>query len=201
MPSVYANKPRLQALIRPVVSGLARAGVRPNAVTVFACLGSVAVGAIVAQARGGASLLLLPAWLLARMILNAIDGLLAREHAMTSRLGAVLNEMGDVVSDLALYLPLAWVAPDSAVAVVAFSIGAVLTEFAGLLAAAVGAERRYDGPMGKSDRALLVGVLALVTFLRPGFASAWTWVFAVAAALTIWTCAARIRSALGSARG
>jgi CDP-diacylglycerol--glycerol-3-phosphate 3-phosphatidyltransferase len=196
--SVYSVKPRLQAAIRPIVTALARAGVRPNAVTIAACVGSIAVGAAVGYGRGGASLLLLPAWLLARMILNAIDGVLAREHAMTSRLGAVLNEMGDVVSDLALYLPLAFVRPAAAVAIVGFSIGAVLTEFAGLLGLAVGSARRYDGPMGKSDRALLVGLLGLVTFVAPGLVKAWTWVFASAAVLTIWTCITRIRRALAA---
>jgi CDP-diacylglycerol--glycerol-3-phosphate 3-phosphatidyltransferase len=41
------------------------------------------------------------------MALNAIDGMLAREHGQASRLGAVLNELGDVVADAGLYLPLA----------------------------------------------------------------------------------------------
>ena len=33
--------------------------------------------------------------------------MLAREHDMKTRLGAILNELGDVLSDSALYLPLA----------------------------------------------------------------------------------------------
>jgi len=199
MVSVYSVKPHLQAAIRPIVNALARAGVRPNAVTIGASAGSLAVGAVVGYERGGTSLLLLPAWLLARMILNAMDGMLAREHAMTSRLGAVLNEIGDVISDLALFVPLAFVRPDAAVAVVGFSIGAVLTEFAGLLGLALGTARRYDGPMGKSDRALLVGLLALVTLVAPSLAKAWTWVFATATVLEAWTCVTRVRRALAVA--
>ena len=54
-------------------------------------------------------LILLPIILFLRMGLNAIDGMLAREHGMKSNLGAVLNEVGDVISDSALYLPLALV--------------------------------------------------------------------------------------------
>ncbi len=53
------------------------------------------------------------------MALNAIDGMLAREHAMQTPLGAMLNELGDVVSDAALYLPLCWVPGLSPVLVVA----------------------------------------------------------------------------------
>ena len=56
------------------------------------------------------ALLLLPPVLFVRMALNAIDGMLAREFAQKSALGAVLNELGDVVSDTALYLPFATIA-------------------------------------------------------------------------------------------
>ena len=45
------------------------------------------------------------------MALNAIDGMLAREFNQKSRLGGYLNEITDVVSDAALYLPFAFVAP------------------------------------------------------------------------------------------
>src|SRR5947207_2460802 len=54
--------------------------------------------------------LLLAAFLFIRMALNAVDGMLAREHGMKSKLGAILNELGDVVSDAALYLPFALLA-------------------------------------------------------------------------------------------
>ncbi len=43
------------------------------------------------------------------MAFNAIDGMLAREHNQQSKLGAFLNELTDVVSDAALYLPFALV--------------------------------------------------------------------------------------------
>ena len=38
---------------------------------------------------------------------------------------------------------------------------AVICEFAGVLGPTVGASRRYDGPMGKSDRAFVFGALGL----------------------------------------
>ena len=53
-------------------------------------------------------LLLLPVWMLVRMALNALDGMMAREMEMATAAGAVLNEVGDVLSDLVLYVPLAW---------------------------------------------------------------------------------------------
>lgn len=197
MPSVYDLKPRFQNLLRPLMRGLAAAGLTPNAVTLMALVGSILVGALVSQAgKHPTLLLLLPVWLFVRMALNAIDGMMARELGKATNLGAVLNELGDALADLGLYLPLAFVAERAHWPVIAFAIGAVLTEFCGVTARALGASRRYDGPMGKSDRAFIVGALGLVTFITDRALAAWPWVFAIAALLTLLTCWNRLRRAL-----
>ena len=51
-------------------------------------------------------LLLVPIGLLIRMALNALDGMMARTYNMQSKLGEVLNEIGDVISDLFIFIPL-----------------------------------------------------------------------------------------------
>src|ERR1039457_6078984 len=108
MASIYDIKPAFQNLLRPLTRSLARAGVSANQVTLAAAALSCAVGACVAIWPGQRwPLLTLPGFLFFRMALNAIDGMLAREHGMKSNLGAILNEVGDVVADTALYLPLA----------------------------------------------------------------------------------------------
>lgn len=201
MPSVYDLKPKFQDLLRPAMNALARAGLTPNVVTVTAILGSILVGAVVS--RSGvepALLLLLPVWLFLRMALNAIDGMMARELGMSTQLGAVLNELGDAISDLGLYLPLAFVYEAATWPVIAFSIGAVLTEFSGVLGRALGASRRYDGPMGKSDRAFVVGALGLATFFFSAVLRAWPWIFAGASLLTVATCLNRVARALKELR-
>jgi len=176
-------------------------GFTPNIVTLTAVAGSVAAGAAVSFAGSRpALLLLLPLWLFLRMALNAIDGMMARELNMSTQLGAVLNELGDAVSDLGLYLPLAFVYEPARWPVVAFSIGAVLTEFSGVLGRALGASRHYEGPMGKSDRAFVVGALGLATYLFPDIGRAWPWIFAVAAFLTVVTCLNRVSQALKELR-
>src|SRR3954462_9914561 len=110
--TLYGLKPRFQGLLRPLVGALARAGITANQVTVAAAVGSLAVGAVGAwQAGHRIVFLLLPVWLLVRMALNAIDGMLAREFNQKGTLGAYLNEIGDVVSDAALYAPLALIPP------------------------------------------------------------------------------------------
>lgn len=157
--SVYQLKSRFQNLLRPVVVRLAAGGVTANQVTVAAALVSIILGAFLAWIGSAAWFALVPTWLFLRMALNAIDGMLAREHGQKSTFGAYLNEIGDVVSDAALYAPFALVAPFSGPWIFAVIFLATLTEFAGLAGATVGASRRYDGPMGKSDRAVVFGVL------------------------------------------
>ncbi len=189
MPSVYDLKPRFQALLRPLVGVLARRGVTANQVTLLAVAVSVALGLALLTCPGASwGLLLVPAVLLFRMALNAVDGMLAREHGQQSRLGGLLNELGDVVSDAALYLPFAVIPGIDPGLVVGIVVLAVITEMAGVVAVQIGARRRYDGPMGKSDRAFAFGLIALVLGLgvAPGrWSTLYLGVVAVLAAVTI----------------
>ncbi len=189
MPSIYELKPKFQALLRPLVGALARAGVTANQVTVAAMLMSVAAGAALWRCpTSRAALLAVPVALFLRMALNAVDGMLAREHHQRSALGAMLNELGDVVSDTALYVPFAFVPGLPPALVVTIVILALLGEMTGVVGIQIGATRRYDGPMGKSDRALWFGLLALLLAfgVTPGRGTTiFLAVLAVLAALTI----------------
>jgi len=158
--TLYELKPRFQNLLRPIATRLAGIGVTANQVTLAAAILSVAVGALLCLPERGPTLFLaLPVWLFVRMALNAIDGMLAREFGQKSKLGGYLNELCDVVSDAALLLPFAFVAPFTAWTVFLVIFLAVLSEYAGVMGPLVGASRRYDGPLGKSDRALVIGAL------------------------------------------
>jgi CDP-diacylglycerol--glycerol-3-phosphate 3-phosphatidyltransferase len=198
--TLYELKPRFQGLLRPWVASLARAGVTANQVTIAAAMGSIIIGAFVAiSAPTRWPFLLLPLWLLIRLALNAVDGMLAREFGQKSRLGAYLNELTDVISDVALYAPFAWLSPFGFVWTGLVILLAALSEFAGVLGQTVGASRRYDGPMGKSDRALVFGALGLWV----GFGGSlpdWTmWIMAAIAALLALTVANRVRAGLAEA--
>ncbi len=161
MASIYELKGRFQNLLRPVTRTLAKGGVTANGVTMAALVLSAAVGFACWLVPSPKVLLLLPIALLVRMGLNAIDGMLAREHGQKSVLGGFLNELGDVLSDAFLYLPLATRPEFCSSAVFWFCAMAFLTEFVGVVAVSQGASRRYDGPMGKSDRAFFFGALGL----------------------------------------
>jgi CDP-diacylglycerol--glycerol-3-phosphate 3-phosphatidyltransferase len=198
--SIYGLKPRFQALLRPLVKRLFEAGVSANQVTLFACVVSVAVGATLCVRPEPRLFLLVPAWFFLRMAFNAVDGMLAREFGQASKLGAYLNELTDVVSDAALYLPFAFL-PGSSLALVALVAGlAIVSEMAGVLGVTVGATRRYDGPMGKSDRAFVFGLLGLLAGLGVPLAAAMPWALAATAALIALTIANRVRQGLAEAR-
>jgi CDP-diacylglycerol--glycerol-3-phosphate 3-phosphatidyltransferase len=186
--SVYSLKPSFQGLLRPWVARMAAAGVTANQVTLAAGVGSVVLGlGLTLLPAPRACFLLVTAWMLVRMALNAVDGMLAREFGQRSSLGACLNELTDVVSDGALYLPFAQVTSFSPASVGAVIFLSALSEMAGVVAATTGASRRYDGPMGKSDRAFVFAVLALwiAAGPLPAWAAALMWGLAGLVALTV----------------
>jgi len=198
--SIYGLKPRFQALLRPATRTLCNAGVTANQVTLAACILSIAVAAVILLNPERPRLfLLVPLWFFLRMALNAIDGMLAREFGQASKLGAYLNEITDVLSDAALYLPFAFV-PGSSFAAVALVIGlSIISEYAGVLGLMVKASRRYDGPMGKSDRAFVFGALGLAIGLGAPVAAAMPWVLGVVAVLVAVTIVNRVRRGLAEA--
>lgn len=201
MASVYNLKPRFQALLRPLVNWLANLGVSANQVTIAALLLSFMVGAAIAGYPSDRwPLLLMPVVLFARMALNAIDGMLAREHHMQSALGGILNELGDLLADAALYLPLALVPGVSVEWVVSTVILAMVSEMAGVIAVQIGATRRYDGPMGKSDRAFVVGLTCLLLGLGWISAQWFNYALMVVVLLLILTIINRARRALAEVR-
>jgi CDP-diacylglycerol--glycerol-3-phosphate 3-phosphatidyltransferase len=195
--TLYDFKPRFQNLLRPLTSWLARMGVTANQVTLTAAVLSVVVGVLLCLTGGGTGLfLLLPVWLFVRMAMNAIDGMLAREFGQKSRLGGYLNELGDVVSDAALLLPFAFVAPFTPAAVFAVIFAATISEYAGAMGPLVGAARHYDGPLGKSDRALVLGALGLWIGLGLPLPHWLFWLMPALAALLAVTTVNRIYRAL-----
>lgn len=195
--SIYDLKPKFQNLLRPLVIKLEQRGVTANQVTLTACAISVILGLILtALSEYHWLFVLIPIWLFVRMALNAIDGMLAREFNQKSRLGGYLNEITDVLSDAALYLPFAFIAPFDGLQIGLIIWLSALTEFCGVLVQVQGKTRRYDGPLGKSDRAFLFGVLGLVYVFVPVLPDFLYWLVWIAIILLIATCVKRVKSGL-----
>ncbi len=200
MASIYQLKPAFQALLRPSVNFLARIGVTANQVTLFTCVLSLALGVqLVVCPERQFLFFVLPGFFLFRMALNAVDGMLAREHNMKSKVGAFLNELTDVLSDSALYYGFALATGSVDLHLnVAFVCLAIMTEMTGTIALQVGAERRYDGPMGKSDRAFVFGLMSLLLALGVPMQSYLNWIYIGLCILVSLTILNRAKKAIGA---
>ena len=163
VPTTYDLKPAFQRALLPMMGRLRQAGVTPNALTWMAIALSGGLGyAFVLGLEQRAWFFVVTAGLLLRMALNALDDMMARQFDMTSKAGAVMNELGDIVSDALVMWPLALLPEVHVGWVAALLWMSAVNECAGVLGAAVGEERRYEGPMGKSDRTLVWGVFCLL---------------------------------------
>lgn len=186
MISVYQIKPYFQALLKPLMVGLNKIGMTPNSLTILGILISISLGFNCYQNYTDQnSYLILPIGLFIRMMLNALDGMMARTYQLESKLGAVLNELGDIISDVAIFYPLYLFFNVQLEVVLLFIFLSILNEMAGILSLALIQERRYDGPMGKSDRALLIGLLSLLLYFSVPLKNYMPYIFLVAYVLLI----------------
>ncbi|PHM60119.1 CDP-alcohol phosphatidyltransferase family protein [Xenorhabdus ishibashii] len=194
--TIYNLKPFFQNLLRPLVVSLQKYGVTANQVTLSAMFLSITVGLLLSLFPSTSFYWLLPIFLFIRMALNAVDGMLAREYHQKSHLGAIYNELGDVISDVALYLPFCFLPNINNVSLLVILFLAILTEFIGVLALMIGASRRYDGPMGKSDRAFIFGAYGLIIAFFPSTLSWSHYLFLIVIILLLITCYQRVVKAL-----
>lgn len=199
MPSVYDLKSRFQQLLKPAVTALHRHGITANQVTISALVLSLCIGLAFWHADKFPLLfLVLPIGLLLRMALNAIDGMIARQYDQQTKLGEVLNELGDVVSDIAIYLPFIKYSSDHVLFAVIFLVLCPVNEFAGFMGKVIGSGRRYDGPMGKSDRALMFGLYGLLAACGVEMRSVLPWLLATMIALLAISTFTRIKRSLSN---
>lgn len=200
MISVYKLKPKFQQLLTPVLLFLHKHGITANQITVSSILLSVLIGILFWNADISKWFFLsLPIGLLIRMALNALDGMMARKFNQTSKLGEVLNEIGDIVSDVIIFFPLIKFQPESLYIIVVFIMMSIINEFAGLMGKVIGKERRYEGPMGKSDRALILGMYGLALFFGANIADYSQYIFGLIILLLFISTYVRLKKSLNEA--
>jgi len=212
--SLYQLKSQFQDQLRPISDALVEQKVTANQVTVSAILLSLGTAYVIAKpATEKQELwLLLPSSLFVRMALNAIDGMMAREHGQASMLGEVLNEVGDIVADTALIASLAPHVANGNLQASAINLPNNISihqqHIVGLIVLSIGTEllgiasnrmldiRANQGPLGKSDRAFVLGVLG--TFMASKVPPALFHIrvgqlFILTEALLLKTCLNRLR--------
>ena len=160
--TTYNLKKGFQDILRPLAYWLERNRVTPNQITIAACLFSL-VYATGVSLFGSSSLyyFFFPIVFLVRMAMNAMDGIIAKEKNKTSKLGAILNEMGDVLSDAFLIGVFFFIPGVNSHLVWGFLYLSLFVECVGLWSQFVRGQRSYSGPLGKSDRGIVLGIMAL----------------------------------------
>ena len=197
MISTYKIKPAFQKLLMPLLGLLRKCGFTPNLLTILAIVLSLCLGYIFSEANTNDSYYLYVALgLLFRMMLNALDGMMARIYNLQSTTGEILNEVGDIVSDVAIFYPLLLIEELDFGLAFGFIILSIINEFSGVLAKSISGERRYDGPMGKSDRASLIGILCLLFYLGFEVGRYLNYVFGVAVSMLVLSTLIRLKNAI-----
>lgn len=197
MISIYNIKPKFQKLLKPVLEYLHRKNISANQITVSSIVLSLLIGVCFWFADENIFLYLtLPIGLFIRMALNALDGMMARTYNQQTKKGEILNELGDVVSDLFIFFPLIKHESSCLYLVIAFICLSIINEFAGVLGKIISGERRYEGPMGKSDRAFFIGLYGILSFLSIKLGSYSFYVFTAVIILLLISTSTRILKSL-----
>lgn len=185
MISIYKLKPKFQQLLNPVLLFLHARKITANQITITSIVLSLVLGVFLWFAPHVHSFyILLPIGLFIRMALNALDGMMAKTFNQISKRGELLNEVGDVFSDLFIFISLTQIFPSN-IFVVVFIALSIVNEFVGVIGKLLVNERQYDGPMGKSDRAFLIGLVALLLFFNVNLYLYASWIFIVANVLIL----------------
>lgn len=162
--------------VRAAARALARAGVRPNAISVAGMLACVAAGGALAWTSrvdaagvGERALLLLAAGLIqARLFCNVVDGLVAVEGGMRSAVGELYNEVPDRVSDVAALVGAGYAAGSSpALGWLAACLSLFVT-YIRAVGKGEGLTPDYRGPMAKQHRMALLTAVCAYLALAPG---------------------------------
>lgn len=195
MISIYHLKPKFQALLKPILEYLHQSQITANQITLASILWSFFIGFVFWFANYHSILfLILPIGLFIRMALNALDGMMARTYNQQSKLGEILNEIGDIVADVAIFLPLLKLEANLLYLIVIFICLSIINEFAGILAKCISGQRRYDGPMGKSDRAFIMGLYGILSYMKVAHFS--PYLFGLSTVLILISTYLRLKNAL-----
>ena len=199
---LYRIKPEAQRLVRPMVDTLVSRGASADVVT-LAAMPVAALGGLCLALSDSlpALLLVVPVLAATRLILNLLDGLVARRTGTTHPLGELLNELGDRISDTLFIGGLAFVAGVGPLLTLAAVIAALLSSYAGVAARALGAPRQYGGIMSKPGRMITLSVAAPLSFFvsAPWPLLAATWVILVGSLVTLAQRFVSTRKALAEA--
>jgi phosphatidylglycerophosphate synthase len=163
---------RERRLWQRVSGSLTRAGVTPNAISVFGMIAGIVAGVtlvLTARYPDHARLLFVAsaALIQLRLLCNMLDGMVAVETATASPVGELYNEVPDRVSDAATLVGLGYATGGEPVLGFAAAILALFVAYVRAAAKVAGAPQDYSGPMAKPHRMFAATLAALYCAVAP----------------------------------
>lgn len=193
--SIYKLKKQFQNILMPFCKLLASLGISPNQITVFTVILNLFFAFFLYKFSNFKFIyLLIPVFFFIRMALNALDGMLANNFNMKTKIGIFFNEMADVISDTAVFYTFFKIIATPEYLSFIFIFFSILSEYTGVVAFMVDGKRHYEGPMGKSDRVFFISILSL--FIYFNFVSYINYFIIIGIFLLIFTLYNRIKNTL-----
>jgi phosphatidylglycerophosphate synthase len=159
---IYTTKSKWQQALRPAVELCVRARIHPDIFTYGALILSAGAAAAFALAESNHLWLwAAPPLLLVRLLLNLMDGQVARQLGLANAWGEVKNEFGDRLADAAIFGALGVASYTSGAMGIVLLALVLCTSFLGVLAKTLTGERMYGGIFGKGDRMISLALFTL----------------------------------------
>src|SRR5579862_4202711 len=162
-----------------IAGWLARAGIRPNAIsvagTVFAGLAGIsfyAAGKSNSTWSWSILLILAACGMQLRLLCNLFDGMVAVEGGFKTKAGELFNELPDRFSDAFIFIGAGFVLPAfpwSRELGWAAAVVAVMTAYVRALGASMGAGQHFIGPMAKQQRMASMTTACMIGAFVPLF--------------------------------
>ena len=159
---IYTTKSKWQQALQPVVDFCVRRHIHPNAFTCGALILSLIAALALCFANVNQNWLwVVPPMVLIRLLLNLMDGQVARALNLADDWGEVKNEFGDRIADAAIFVAMGLGGyAKGELALVALT-PILLVSYLGILGKASGGQRVYGGLFGKGDRMVSLAVFTL----------------------------------------
>ena len=193
--SIYKLKTKFQNLLMPICEKLVKLKVSPNQITITTVLLNIVFAGLIYKFNNYRLIYLtVPVFLFLRMALNALDGMIANKFNQKTKMGVFYNEAGDVVSDTVFFYVFLRVIGINEIHNLLFVFLSILSEYVGVTAMMVDNKRHYEGTMGKSDRAFLISLLAIIYYFIGN--QYFEYILILAIVLLIFTIFNRVRSSV-----
>jgi len=162
-------------LLKRIARYFAAIGLSPDSITILSLLSAILAGVFfffsgtgpVQNSAFNLLLLLAGIFVCVSSILDALDGIMARELGNASKRGDFLDHVIDRYADMLIVCGIIFGGYVSCKIGVIAVIGILFSSYMGTQAQAVGLKRIYGGLLGRADRLLIIIVATFLTMVYP----------------------------------